>query len=262
MSNSSSSPKVRLKTVALPAEHGSWSFLFEPLVLGLLIAPTTAGVWLAIATTAAFLARQPTRILFWRWRYGRGTTARIQIAQRFTLLYGVIMFVAFGATLATAPSFDFLLPLGAGLLLATAAMMADATYGSRSWQVELLGPLTLSSTTAALAFLGGYSWAIAIGLWLLLAARALPTVLYVRAILRLIKKQPTSIWLPLAAHLLAFVGVWLFWPVWLVSGVYALLLGRAAWLLSPYRPTVTAKQLGITEVILGIIVVFAIGLTF
>ncbi|HRO23471.1 MAG TPA: YwiC-like family protein, partial [Promineifilum sp.] len=40
---------VSFKSVALPAEHGSWSLVSEPIVLGMLVAPTWAGLALVIA---------------------------------------------------------------------------------------------------------------------------------------------------------------------------------------------------------------------
>lgn len=42
MTDTSAARTVKLRTVALPAEHGGWGFLFEPIVLGLLLAPTGA----------------------------------------------------------------------------------------------------------------------------------------------------------------------------------------------------------------------------
>ena len=48
----------------LPKEHGSWSLALEPLVLGLIIAPSGAGSWFALAVVAAFFARRPLRSVF------------------------------------------------------------------------------------------------------------------------------------------------------------------------------------------------------
>ena len=44
---------VRLKTIVLPAEHGGWGLLFEPIALGLLVAPSIAGFYLARQVIAA-----------------------------------------------------------------------------------------------------------------------------------------------------------------------------------------------------------------
>src|SRR5512136_2263107 len=63
-------PAVPLKAVALPAEHGGWGFLAEPVILGLVLAPSAAGVCLALAALAAFLARHPLRLLLLDRRKG------------------------------------------------------------------------------------------------------------------------------------------------------------------------------------------------
>ena len=63
--------RVPLKRVLVPAEHGSWGFLAEPLVLGLAVAFSGAGLLLALAVVAAFLARQPLKLVWTDRRKGR-----------------------------------------------------------------------------------------------------------------------------------------------------------------------------------------------
>ena len=46
--------RVRLRSIALPTEHGGWGFTLEPILLGLLVAPTWAGFGLAVATAIGF----------------------------------------------------------------------------------------------------------------------------------------------------------------------------------------------------------------
>ena len=48
-------PSIKLRNIALPVEHGGWSFMAEPLVLGLLLAPTVTGLFLALAVVGVFL---------------------------------------------------------------------------------------------------------------------------------------------------------------------------------------------------------------
>src|SRR5205085_660938 len=62
---------VRLNTIALPVEHGGWGITLEPILLGLLIAPSAAGAGLAVATVGAFLARHPFKIVAGDRRPGR-----------------------------------------------------------------------------------------------------------------------------------------------------------------------------------------------
>ncbi|MCB0162365.1 MAG: YwiC-like family protein, partial [Caldilineaceae bacterium] len=55
--------RPRWRSIALPTEHGGWGFLLEPLLLGRLVAPSAAGLLLLVATVAAFLLRQPLKIV-------------------------------------------------------------------------------------------------------------------------------------------------------------------------------------------------------
>src|SRR5687768_6251637 len=79
-------PKPSLfKDVVLPKEHGSWSLAFEPIALGLFIAPSPAGALLAVALSAGFFARRPLRISLHEPRADRRATA-----QRALILCAVI----------------------------------------------------------------------------------------------------------------------------------------------------------------------------
>ena len=53
--------KIDRKQIALPSEHGSWGFLFEPIVASLAIGFSLPGVLIAIMTIGGFLARTSVR---------------------------------------------------------------------------------------------------------------------------------------------------------------------------------------------------------
>src|SRR3954465_13030737 len=53
---------LHLRPLAIPNEHGGWGFLFEPIVLAGLAAPSLGGALVAIAAVAAFLARHPLKL--------------------------------------------------------------------------------------------------------------------------------------------------------------------------------------------------------
>jgi len=54
---------VRLKSIALPVEHGGWAFLIEPLLLGMLLAPSLSGFCVCIAAFGIFLLYQPLQLV-------------------------------------------------------------------------------------------------------------------------------------------------------------------------------------------------------
>ena len=95
----SSPPPVRLRTIALPVEHGGWGFLAEPILLGLALAPSWAGLAIGLATLAAFLMRHPAK-LYWRNRHRLDLSPRFRIARRFALLYAGLALGGFAVALA------------------------------------------------------------------------------------------------------------------------------------------------------------------
>ena len=55
---------IAKKHVALPSDHGTWVFLFSPLIIGLVVGGRCSrySIWLIVAALAAFLLRQPVAI--------------------------------------------------------------------------------------------------------------------------------------------------------------------------------------------------------
>jgi hypothetical protein len=47
------------RAVVIPSEHGGWGLTLEPVVLGLLVAPSIAGLAIGVAAFLAFLVRTP-----------------------------------------------------------------------------------------------------------------------------------------------------------------------------------------------------------
>lgn len=43
------------RSVAVPSEHGGWGLTFEPVLLGLIVAPSWAGVAIGVAAIVAIL---------------------------------------------------------------------------------------------------------------------------------------------------------------------------------------------------------------
>src|SRR5688572_5798902 len=86
-----SSPWARpaLRAVALPIEHGGWGLLAEPILLGLMVAPSAGGVAIATAALFGFLWRHPARIAIADVRRGvryPRTSAAIVVASAYAAL--------------------------------------------------------------------------------------------------------------------------------------------------------------------------------
>ncbi|MBN1966996.1 MAG: YwiC-like family protein [Anaerolineae bacterium] len=257
MTETTAAPRVRLRPIALPTEHGGWGFLLEPVLLGLLVAPSPGGIALALAALGMFLARHPLRLALTDRRRGR-RFARTGVAERFVLLYGALAAVSLAvAALIARPG--VLVPLLAAAPLLTVHIIYDAQGNSRHWLPEMLGPTALAANAACIALAGGWTLDAALALWPILVARAVPSVLYVRARLRLERGTAPSVVLPLASHALGLAALVLLAAArvipWLAVLALIILLARATYGLSEYRQRVPAKTVGFQEIGYGLLTV-------
>lgn len=245
--------KVNVRSVALPVEHGGWSFLAEPLVLGLLVAPSAAGVAIAVATSAGFLIRHPGR-MFWKNRQRLAVSPRYGLAAKFAAGYSLVAAAGLAVTWALAgirPLVPFIIAGPFFLLFAA----YDVRHEARLLLPELLAPTAVAVSAPAIALAGGWTWQAALVLWVLLALRSIPTVLYVRARLRLERQKPYDATSSNTAHgaaLLAgggLAGAGL--APWLSVVGLGVLLVRAGVGLSRYHRPAAPKVIGFSEIAHG-----------
>jgi hypothetical protein len=255
---------VPWKSVALPVEHGGWGFLLEPVALGLVIAPSLSGVALALAGLCAFLARHPLRLVFMDRRRGV-RYPRTALAERFVAGYalGALALLGCGLALASAP---FWPAVAAAAPFALVALAFDVRGRSRDAVAEALGAVTLSASAAAIALAGGAGPGEAAAASALLALRAVASVLYVRARIRLDRGIPAGPWTALVVHAAALaVAAALVVAGWAPRAAliaFAVLLGRAAWGVSPRRAVVQPRVLGFQEMRFGILVLALLALGY
>lgn len=253
-----SSPATpRLRELVLPREHGSWSFVLEPLALGLLAAPSRPGAGFAIGVIALFLARRPLQLAT-----ASEATPRRDAARSVLLMLGTIAFVAFLAALHDAAR-DAWCVLAAAVLPASAFAHFERAGETRACAAELAAVTACASLPAVLLLLAGHSLAAALALSALMLVRSIPTVLTLRAVLRGRRKQAVSLHLPRIAALLGIAGIIVLERSYLLPtisvGAVALLALRTAWWLSSAAPSWRAARLGMFEAALGAVFVIAIG---
>jgi hypothetical protein len=257
------SSKPRLKTVALPASYGSWSLVSEPILLGLFVAPSWSGLLIALAGLFAFLSNQPLKIILADRQRGRHY-ARTQLAQRIALIYFILAAALFLVTFWQVGLW-LLLPVGLAVPLLIIFVVYDNRPG-RSWQAELAAPAAFSAVAAGIAIAAGWSIFPALALWLIMIARSLPAVLYVRARLRLAKGKQINAIPAIATHMLALVLIIVLtaWRLVPASAVLAflILLLRAAVGLSRYRRDIQPMTLGWIETATGLFTVLLIAIGY
>ncbi len=142
----------------------------------------------------------------------------------------------------------------------------DLRNESRRLLPEVLAPAAIAAAAPAIALADGWTGTAALVLWALLVLRSVPTVLYVRARLRLEKGRPADRTSAIGSHAaalaggagLAFAGLG---PALPVPGL-ALLLGRAAFGLSARRRRVRPKVVGLSEIAWGSLYVLLVVLGY
>ncbi|MCB1025750.1 MAG: YwiC-like family protein, partial [Acidobacteria bacterium] len=163
--------KVRLRGIILPNEHGSWGFLFEPLIAAVVVAPTFAAFWISVFVIGAFLARQPLKIFASNWKTGRNPD-ETAVAFRYTLFYGAVFSIGLYGSIYLLPP-QTLIPFVLVIPLAIYQLYCDVSRKSRQLMAELTGAIAISSSAAVIAFAGGWSFAASISLWGIFVARSI-----------------------------------------------------------------------------------------
>jgi hypothetical protein len=252
---STATSRVPFKSIALPVEHGSWGFLFEPLLAGLLIVPSLGGLSLSLFVIGAFLARQPLKFVIGDLTKKKHLP-RTGVAIRFAAIFGGISLLGFSLSVLTVSAQAFI-PFVITIPFVIYLLIQDAARQSREIVAELLAAAVLAASISSLAIAGGLGYTLAFVLWLTMLARLIPSVLFVRSRLRLEKGKDYTVLVPVATHIAGLGAVAYFWLASIGSvltvAASTFLLGRAAIGLSKYGSKMTARQLGVREVIYGVI---------
>jgi hypothetical protein len=250
-----------LRAVAIPNEHGGWGLTAEPILLGLLIAPSAAGVALGAAAMLAFVARAPLRVVLVD-RFRERTLERTRLARRVLAVELLLIAAAVGLALATADDRSFWWPALVAAPLIVIELAYDMRSRSRRLVPEVCGAIGICAVVAMIVTAGGWSTAIAVGAWLVLAARSTTTIPHVRVqVARLHHRSGDRRVLPIADVLaVGAVGIAVGLDVRLLAGAAAVaVLVAVQWVLDR-RPPPPAKVIGITQSVFGIAVVVATAL--
>jgi hypothetical protein len=262
--NSDSSPKLNSKparvawrSVALPAEHGGWAWLVGPILLGLLVVPSAAGIFLVLIDVSAYLARTPIKIIWKDLQRGR-RYARTAAAYKVLFLYAIVAIFSLTAVLILSGPVP-LVPLFLVLPLAAVVLYHDLFANGRELPAELLAPVVLSAVVASMALAHGWDWPHTLAIWAIPLMISVPAVLFIRARLRLDRGQPSRRGLTLAAHVVAALLAAALATANLIPTLAAvtifILLGRALYGLSNVRRPVAVKTLGWSEVAFSLLAV-------
>lgn len=191
-----------LKSVALPSEHGGWGLTIEPGLLGILVAPSVAGLSLSLAALVAFLARTPVKLVLVD-RHRDRKLPRTSMAVRVAVVELLLLVALVVVAAVTAEGWSWLVPAVVAAPLVAVELWYDMRSRSRRLVPELAGAVGIAGVAASIVLADGGDRALAIGLWLVLAARVVSAIPHVRGLIFRLHGRPTSESATLVADLLA-----------------------------------------------------------
>ena len=172
-------PRSEFRSVALPSEHGGWGLTAEPALAGLIVAPGVAGACLACAALTAFLVRTPLKIAAADRRRNR-SLPRTRIARRVATVELLVLAALVAGAVLTADA-PFWQPLVVAAPLIAVEGWFDVRSRGRRLAPELAGAAAITSVAAFIVLADGRSTALAAAVWLVLAARTVTSIPWVRA---------------------------------------------------------------------------------
>src|SRR3954447_2197926 len=142
-------PRVSLRPLALPTEHGGWGFLLEPIALGFAVRPSWGGALIATAFACGFLTRQPFRLAMQDALRGK-SYPRTRWCWTFALSYAFVAFAALAAAVIIG-GWTAMIPIAVVVPLGVTQILYDARNRSRALLPELGGAVAMTSRRAAVA---------------------------------------------------------------------------------------------------------------
>ncbi len=177
------------KQIFLPQDHGSWVFIFSPLLIGLFLAGTFtfASLSLVSASIAAFLMRQPITIAVKAYA-GRRAKTDLSAAGFWIIVYGIIILIALLGLIRMGFGYLLFLAIPGAPVFAWHLWLVSKREERRQINVEIIatGVLSLAAPAAYWVGIGHYD-PIGWWLWVLVWLQTAASIVY--AYLRLEQRE-------------------------------------------------------------------------
>jgi len=164
------------KQIFLPQDHGSWVFIFSPLLIGLFLGGkfTFASFSLVLASISAFLLRQPLTIAVKAY-VGRRAKSDLNAAALWIVVYGLIALLALSGLIRAGFAYLLYLVIPGIPVFAWHLWLVSKREERRQINVEIIatGVLSLAAPAAYWVGIGHYDrlgWWLWILVWLQTAA--------------------------------------------------------------------------------------------
>ena len=232
----------------------------EPVILGLLVAASPSGFSLGLAALLVFVARTPIKIVLvdrWRGHWRRRS-------RRAALVAGIeLVLIAVLAVLAvTTARAAFWWPLALAAPLVAVELWHDMRSRSRRLVAEMAAAIGIGSMAASISLTGGVASNVAAGLWLVIAARSVAAVAFIRVQLQRAKGHEHRVWHSDIGQAVAVAVAILGLLIDVVPTLAVVAVATVALfdVVTVRRPPVPAPVLGSRQVALGLLVVVVTGL--
>lgn len=239
-----------LKKTTFPKEHGSWGFVYEPLLLSLLVAFTVNGLVYAIITFLLFLSSQPIKILF-----SKSINPKFKSLALYTLLIYSSAIIILALYLFFNSNLIFGIPFVVAVLLMLFFLSIDLVGKGRYLLFEFIPPIAITAVAMSILLMdNSFSYNIFF-FGILLLSRSIPTIFYINAKVKELKGKNYSPSLSYFAE-----GVFSILIIYLATndlvpslciGGSLLLLFRTVVGFSKFNFTKRVVQIGIAEFIYG-----------
>jgi len=164
------------KQIFLPQDHGSWVFIFSPLLIGLFAGGqfNSASWYLVIAAIAAFLIRQPITIAVKAYS-GRRARTDLPAARFWIVVYGLVILVALGGLIQAGFAYVLFLAVPGAPVFFWHLWLVSKREERRQVNIEIIatGVLALAAPAEYWVGVAGYDpagWWLWILVWLQNAA--------------------------------------------------------------------------------------------
>jgi hypothetical protein len=246
------------RAVAIPTEHGGWGLTLEPVVLGVVIAFSWSGVAIGLAALLAFLVRTPLKLALVDRRRHR-SLPRTKLATRLALVQLTVL-VGLAASAVAAAGMRWLVPVACAVPLVVIELWFDVRSRGRRLVPELCGAVGISAVAASIVIAGAGSERLAVAVWMILAARSVASIPYVRTQIARTRRRPASLGTTSAFQLIgatlamAAVGV----DDRVLLGACAVVLAALAQSIAMRRANIAAvKVIGLRQMAIGLAIVAA-----
>jgi hypothetical protein len=181
------------KQVFLPQDHGSWVFIFSPLLIGLFLGGrfSFGSLNLVAASLSAFLLRQPLTIAVKAYA-GRRPKTDLPAARFWIVVYGIVILMALLGLIRAGFGYLLFLAIPGAPVFAWHLWLVSRRAERRQINVEIIatGALSLAAPAAYWVGMGHYD-SIGWWLWVLVWAQTAASIVY--AYLRLEQRDQTEV---------------------------------------------------------------------